>query len=88
MMKKELTKDSITGAIFDHVEARAGEHWMKDENVVEIRLKQDEDSNSTNIYVLSTDAAWKLKLALEEHLNELLRYHTASQPLNWPEYAD
>lgn len=87
-MNKELTKDSITGAIFDHVEVRAGEHWMNDQDVIEIRLKQDEDSNSTNIYVLSTDAAWRLRLAIGERLNELQRYHTARQPLNWPEFAD
>jgi len=88
MATKELTKDSITGAIFDSVSVRCGEHWMNDQDVIEVRLKQDDDSNSTNIYVLSIKAAYHLRLALGERLNELERYRVARQPLNWPEYAD
>lgn len=88
MATKELTKDSITGAIFDSVEVRAGEHWMKDEDVIEVRLKQDEDSNSTNIYVLSLKAAYHLRLALGERLSDIERHRVARQPLNWPDFAD
>jgi 2-keto-4-pentenoate hydratase/2-oxohepta-3-ene-1,7-dioic acid hydratase in catechol pathway len=88
MMNKELTKDSITGAIFNDVTIREGQHWMKDEDVVEIRLKQDEDSNSTNIYVLSTDAAYRLRHELGLALDQQLRRHTASQPTRWEEFAD
>ena len=88
MATKELTNDSITGAIFDAVEVRAGEHWMKDEDVIEVRLKQDEDSNSTNIYVLSLKAAYHLRLALGERLNDIERYRVARQTLNWPAFED
>ena len=72
-MNKELTKDSITGAIFDHVEVNWGQHWMNDQDVVEVRLKQDADSNSTNIFVLSTKSALSLEKALNIALNELAR---------------
>jgi len=54
-MNKELTKDSITGAIFDHVEVNWGQHWMTDQDVVE-------------------DAQ--------------MREWAASQPKNWPDFAD
>ena len=73
MNKKELTKDSITGAIFDHVEVDWGQHWMNDQDVVEVRLKQDADSNSTNIFVLSTKSALSLEKALNIALNELAK---------------
>lgn len=65
MNKKELTADSITGAIFKHVEVDWGKHWMNDENVVEVTLKSDKDSNSSNIFVLSQDAAYSLARALD-----------------------
>ena len=86
MATKELYKDSITGAIFDSVSVRCGEHWMKDEDVVEIRLKQDEGSSSTNVYVLSLKAAYHLRLALGEKLSEVERYRVAQQPLGWKEF--
>lgn len=88
MATKELTKDSITGAIFDSVSVRCGEHWMKDEDVVEIRLKQDDESSSTNVYVLSLNAAYRLRHELGEQLNMLMRHHVAQQPKNWIEFAD
>lgn len=72
-MNKELTKDSITGAIFDHVEVNWGQHWTNDQDVVEVRLKQSADSNSTNIYVLSTKAALSLEKALNIALNNLAK---------------
>ena len=72
-MNKELTKDSITGAIFNHVEVNWGQHWVNDQDVVEVRLKQDADSNSTNIFVLSTKSALSLEKALNIALNELAK---------------
>lgn len=72
-MNKELTKDSITGAIFDHVEVNWGQHWMNDQDVVEVRLKSSADSNSTNIFVLSTKSALSLEKALNIALNELAK---------------
>ena len=72
-MNKELTKDSITGAIFDHVEVNWGQHWMNDQAVVQVKLKQDADSNSTSIYVLSEKSARSLQAALSIALNELAK---------------
>lgn len=73
MMNKELTKDSITGAIFDHVEVNWGQHWTNEQDVVQVKLKQDADSNSTNIYVLSEKSARSLQAALGIALNNLAK---------------
>lgn len=56
-MNKALTKDSITGAVFGDVSTKVGNHWMNDERVVQVTLKQDAESNSSNIYVLSRECA-------------------------------
>jgi len=72
-MNKEITKDSITGAIFDHVEVNWGQHWTNDQHVVQVKLKQDADSNSTNIYVLSEKSARSLQAALGIALNNLAK---------------
>jgi hypothetical protein len=88
MATKELTKDSITGAIFDDVKARLGEHWMNSEDVIEIRLRQDEDSNSTSIYVLSLHAAYELRTKLDQLLNIQMRNWALNQTRNWPEATD
>jgi len=73
MMNKELTKDSITGAIFDHIEVNWGQHWTNEQDVVQVKLKQDADSNSTNIYVLSEKSARSLQAALGIALNNLAK---------------
>ena len=73
MMNKELTKDSITGAIFDHIEVNWGQHWTNDQDVVQVKLKQDADSNSTSIYVLSEKSARSLQAALGIALNNLAK---------------
>lgn len=72
-MNKELTKDSITGAIFDHIEVNWGQHWTNDQDVVQVKLKQDADSNSTSIYVLSEKSARSLQAALGIALNNLAK---------------
>ena len=72
-MNKEITKDSITGAIFDHIEVNWGQHWTNDQDVVQVKLKQDADSNSTSIYVLSEKSARSLQAALGIALNNLAK---------------
>jgi hypothetical protein len=72
-MNKEITKDSITGAIFDHIEVNWGQHWTNEQDVVQVKLKQDADSNSTNIYVLSEKSARSLQAALGIALNNLAK---------------
>jgi len=72
-MNKEITKDSITGAIFDHIEVNWGQHWMNEQDVVQVKLKQDADSNSTSIYVLSEKSARSLQAALGIALNNLAK---------------
>ena len=88
MMNKELTKDSITGAIFDSVKVRLGEHWMTSEDTIEVTLKQDEESNSANIYVLSLNAAYQLRHQLGQALDAQMREWAKNQPKNWTEFAD
>jgi len=73
MMNKEITKDSITGAIFDHIEVNWGQHCTNEQDVVQVKLKQDADSNSTSIYVLSEKSARSLQAALGIALNNLAK---------------
>lgn len=47
----------ISGAVFRHVETELGISYIENEKVVEVRLKSHDDSNSTNVYVLSMAAA-------------------------------
>lgn len=65
-MNKTLTSDSITGAVFGIVSTKVGEHWMDGRPVVQITLKQDRESCSSNIYVLSRSAARELYHQLKE----------------------
>lgn len=65
-MNKTLTTDSITGAIFGVVTTKVGNHWMDDQPVIQVTCKQDEESNSSNIYVLSRDAARDLYHQLKD----------------------
>lgn len=69
-MNKTLTRDSITGAIFGSVTSKVGDHWMNDERVVQITLKQNEESNSSSIYVLSLEAARDLYNQLNQEFAE------------------
>lgn len=69
-MNKTLTKDSITGAVFGHVTTKVGDHWMNDERVVQITLKQVKESNSSNTYVLSREAARDLYNQLNQEFAE------------------
>ena len=50
----------ISGAVFRRVETELGISYIENEKVVEVRLKSHEDSNSTNVYVLSIPAAREL----------------------------
>lgn len=54
----------ISGAVFRHVETELGISYIENEKVVEVRLKSHEDSNSTNVYVLSKEAAKELAYQL------------------------
>lgn len=55
----------ISGAVFRHVETEQGYSYIENEKVVEVRLKSHEDSNSTNVYVLSMAAARELAAQLK-----------------------
>ena len=60
----------ISGAVFRHVETELGISYIENEPVIEVRLKSHEDSNSTNIYVLSRQAARDLYEQLNEEFAE------------------
>lgn len=60
----------ISGAVFRHVETDKGISYIENEPVVEVRLKSHEDSNSTNVYVLSRQAARDLYEQLNEEFAE------------------
>lgn len=78
-MNKTLTSDSITGAVFGHVTTKAGEHWMDGQRVIQITCKQDKESNSSNIYVLSRDAARDLYNQLNQEFAEWQdQYHPST----------
>lgn len=72
-MNKELTKDSIWGAVNNHVEVNWGQHWSNDQNVVQVGLKSERNSNSTNVVVLSENAAFNLYHALGIALGDLVK---------------
>ena len=55
----------ISGAVFRHVETEQGYSYIENEKVIEVRLKSHEDSNSTNVYVLSMPAARELAAKLK-----------------------
>lgn len=55
----------ISGAVFRHVETELGISYIENEKVVEVRLKSHEDSNSTNVYVLSMAAVSELMAQLK-----------------------
>ena len=78
-MNKTLTADSITGAIFGHITTKVGEHWMDAQRVIQITCKQDAESNSANVYVLSRDAARDLYNQLNEEFAEWQdQYHPST----------
>jgi hypothetical protein len=59
----------ICGAVFRNSEVESGISYIENEGVVEIKLKTDINSNSTNTYVLSRSCAYRLveqiRLALD-----------------------
>jgi hypothetical protein len=55
----------ISGAVFRHVETELGISYIENEKVIEVRLKSHEDSNSTNVYVLSLSAVSDLMAQLK-----------------------
>ena len=61
----------ISGAVFRHVETEQGISYIENEPVIEVRLKSHEDSNSTNVYVLSKQAAQELAHQLHGQLINL-----------------
>lgn len=61
----------ISGAVFRHVETEQGISYIENEPVIEVRLKSHEDSNSTNVYVLSKEAAKELAHQLHGQLINL-----------------
>lgn len=51
----------ISGAVFRVVKTDKGPAYLHPaEEVIEVSLKSDKDSNSTNVYVLSKEAAMEL----------------------------
>jgi hypothetical protein len=53
--------NKIGGVVFRVVETNKGPAYLNpEEEVIEVRLKSDKDSNSTNVYVLSKPAAREL----------------------------
>lgn len=65
MIKTFKIDGKISGAVFRHVETELGISYIENEKVVEVRVKSHEDSNSTNIYVLSMPAARELAAKLK-----------------------
>ena len=86
--ERRLTPDSITGAVNDYVKVRIGEHWMTNEDAVQITLKQDDESNCAHVCVLSLNAAYRLRHELGLALDLQMREWTKNQPKNWTEFAD
>jgi hypothetical protein len=61
--------NKIGGVVFRHVETDRGPAYLNpEEEVIEVRLKSDKDSNSTNVYVLSKEAAKELAHQLHGQL--------------------
>lgn len=70
MIKTLRVDNKIGGTVFRHVETDKGPAYLNPkEQVIEVRLKSDKDSNSTNIYVLSKEAAKELVYQLNGQLN-------------------
>jgi heat shock protein HspQ len=61
--------NKITGAVFRHVNVDIGPSYTNPkERVVEVSLKSNSASNSTNLYVLSKTAAKELVSQIQEAL--------------------
>lgn len=61
--------NKIGGVVFRVVETDKGPAYLNpEEEVIEVRLRSDKDSNSTNIYVLSKEAAKELAHQLHGQL--------------------
>ena len=59
----------ISGAVFRVVQTTKGPAYLTpEEEVIEVSLKSDKDSNSTNVYVLSKEAAKELAHQLHGQL--------------------
>lgn len=55
----------ISGAVFRVVQTTKGPAYLTpEEEVIEVSLKSEKDSNSTNVYVLSKEAAKELAYQL------------------------
>jgi hypothetical protein len=53
--------NKIGGVVFRVVKTDVGPSYLNpEEKVIEVSLKSEEDSNSTNVYVLSMEAAKEL----------------------------
>jgi len=63
--------NKIGGVVFRVVETDKGISYIENEPVIEVRLKSHEDSNSTNVYVLSKLAAQELAQQLHGQLINL-----------------
>lgn len=59
----------ISGAVFRHSEVETGISYVESEEVIEVRLRSHQSSNSTNVYVLSRSCAIHLIDQLTEALN-------------------
>ena len=61
--------NKIGGVVFRVVKTDKGPAYLNpEEEVIEVSLKSDNDSNSTNVYVLSKEAAKELSHQLLGHL--------------------
>ena len=61
--------NKIGGVVFRVVKTDVGPCYLNpEEKVIEVSLKSSEDSNSTNVYVLSMEAAKELSHQLLGHL--------------------
>lgn len=61
--------NKITGAVFRHVHVDSGASYTNPkERVIEVALKSNSASNSTNLYVLSKTAAKELVRQIQEVL--------------------
>ena len=64
--------NKIGGVVFRVVETDKGPAYLNpEEEVIEVRLRSDKDSNSTNVYVLSKEVAKELAHQLHGQLINL-----------------
>jgi len=82
MNKKELTKDSITGAVFRYGTAKLGNHWMDGEEVVMITLKSLKDGYASYHQVVDLNTAYELKCQLDRLLGIQMRNWAKNQLAN------